>query len=58
MKELYEKSILAIKTASKRLSIAEYNLLAKEQGLLSSESLKYISKKSFVELSKEIRLER
>ena len=31
--------------------------LAKEKGLLSSESLKYISKKSFVTLCKEVRRE-
>lgn len=58
MKELYEKSIQAIKEASKQMSISEYNQLAKEKGLLSSESLKYISRKSFVSLCKEIRKER
>ena len=55
MKELYEKSIQAIKEASKQMSISEYNQLAKEKGLLSSESLKYISKKSFIALCKEVR---
>ena len=55
MKELYEKSIQAIKDAPRQMKITEYNQLAKEKGLLSSESLKYISKKSFVTLCKEVR---
>ena len=58
MKELYEKSIQAIKEAPRQMKITEYNQLAKEKGLLSSESLKYISKKSFVTLCKEERRER
>ena len=57
MKELYEKSIQAIKDAPRQMKITEYNQLAKEKGLLSSESLKYISKKSFVTLCKEVRRE-
>ena len=40
------------------MKITEYNQLAKEKGLLSSESLKYISKKSFVTLCKEVRREK
>lgn len=55
MKEYYEKAIQKIKELSKPVSIKEWNKIAKEEGLLSSESMKYISKKDFITLQKEVR---
>ena len=39
----------------KRRTETEYNRIAMEEGLLSSESLKFISKKKFRQLCKEVR---
>ena len=55
MKKEYEKAIQKIKELSKPVSIKEWNKIAKEEGLLSSESMKYISKKDFITLQKEVR---
>ena len=55
MKNEYEKAIQKIKELGSPVSIKEWNKIAKEEGLLSSESMKYISKKDFITLQKEIR---
>lgn len=55
MKEYYEKAIQKIKELESPVSIKEWNKIAKKEGLLSSESIKYISKKDFITLQKEIR---
>lgn len=55
MKKEYEKAIQKIKELSEPVSIKEWNKIAKEEGLLSSESIKYIAKKDFITLQKEIR---
>ena len=55
MKNEYEKAIQKIKELSKPVSIKEWNKIAKEEGLLSSESIKYIAKKDFITLQKEVR---
>ncbi len=55
MKEFYEKSLQKIKAAKKKLTVKEYNALAKKENLLSAESLKYISSKEFEELIEEVR---
>ncbi len=55
MKEFYEISLQKIKAAKEKLTVKEYNALAKKEKLLSSESLKYISQKEFEELSEEVR---
>lgn len=55
VKEIYEKSLQKIKNAESKLTIREYNELAKKNKLLSAESLKYISGKKFEELSEELR---
>ena len=47
MKEYYEKAIQKIKELSKPVSIKEWNKIAKEEGFLSSESIKYICRKRF-----------
>lgn len=55
MKEYYEKAIQKMKKLNENISEKEWNKIAKEEGLLSSESMKYISKKDFITLQKEIR---
>ena len=51
----YEKAIQKIKELSKPVPIKEWNKIAKEEGFLSTESMKYISKKDFITLQKEVR---
>ena len=55
MKEYFEKAIQKMKKLNENISEKEWNKIAKEEGLLSSESMKYISKKDFTTLQKEIR---
>ncbi len=55
MHDFYMKSLQKIKELPQILSEKEYNQIAKEEGLLSSESLKFISKKKFRQLCKEVR---
>lgn len=55
MKQLYEKSIQMIKTQNRKLTVREYNKLAKEYNLLCSESLKFISGKDFQELLRSLK---
>ena len=55
MKKEYEKAIQKIKELSKPVSIKEWNKIAKEEKLLCTESLKYISGKDFIVLQKEVR---
>lgn len=50
MKEYYEDSIQMIKSLNINLTSEQYNKLAKKYNLLCSESLEYISKKSFEEI--------
>ena len=55
MKELYYKALQKIKSLSKTLSEEEWNVIAKQEKYLMSESIKYISNKDFNELCTEIR---
>lgn len=55
MQEEYLKAIQKIKELEKIVSIKEWNKIAKEENLLSSESLKYISQKDFKTLQLEVR---
>ena len=55
MKEYYEKAIQKMKKLNENISEKEWNKIAKEEGLLSSESMKYISKKDFITLQIELR---
>lgn len=55
MKEYFEKAIQRMKSLEKTVSEKEWNRIAKEENLLSSESIKYISKKDFDTLQKELR---
>ena len=55
MQEEYLKAIQKIKELKNVVSIKEWNKIAKEENLLSSESLKYISQKDFKTLQLEVR---
>ena len=55
MKEYFEKAIQRIRSLKEIVSEKEWNDIAKEENLLSSESIKYISKKDFIALQEEIR---
>lgn len=54
MEQEYNNSILKIKEINKKMTVAEYNKLAKENNLLSSESLKFISGMGFTKLMRKI----
>lgn len=55
MKEEYEKAIEKIKNLKENISEKDWNKIAKEENLLSSTSIEYISQKDFITLQKELR---
>lgn len=55
MQEEYLKAIQKIKELKNVVSVKEWNKIAKEENLLSTESLKYISKRDFKTLQLEVR---
>lgn len=55
MKEYFEKAIQRMKSLKENVSEKEWNSIAKKENLLSSESIKYISKRDFNTLQKEVR---
>nr|DAF14889.1 MAG TPA: hypothetical protein [Caudoviricetes sp.] len=55
MKELYQKSLRKMRELPKILSKKEWDKYAIQNNVLTAESLKYISNKSFNELCKEVR---
>ena len=55
MEEYFEKAIQRIRSLKETVSEKEWNDIAKEENLLSSESIKYISKKDFITLQEEVR---
>ena len=55
MKQEYEKAIQKIKELKEVVTEKEWNKIAKENNLLSSVSLEYISQKDFDILQKEVR---
>lgn len=55
MKEEYEKAIQKMKELKENITEKEWNKIAKEEGFLSSESIKYISQRDFHTLQKEVR---
>lgn len=55
MQEAYLKAIQKIKEQKEILTEKEWNKIAKEENLLSAESIKYISGKELIELQKEVR---
>lgn len=57
MREFYEKSLQKIKSLLKIPTEKEWNVIAKYEGYLSSESLKYISNMPFQELCQKVKEE-
>lgn len=55
MENEYEKAIQKMKELKEILTERDWNKIAKEERLLSAESIKYISGKDFNRLQKEIR---
>ena len=55
MKQEYEKAIQKMKELQDIVTESVWNKIAKEERLLSSESIKYISGKDFNRLQKEVR---
>ena len=55
MEKEYLEAIQKIKNMRKIVSVNEWNKIAKEENFLSSESIKYISKKDFITLQEEVR---
>ena len=55
MKEEYLKAIQKMKKLNRKVTEKEWNKIAKEENLLSSESIKYISQKDFLKLQNEVR---
>lgn len=55
MKEEYERALQKIKELKKVVSPKEWNRIAKEENLLSSETIKYIAQKDFHTLQAELR---
>ena len=55
MEKEYLKAIQKIKNLKENISEKDWNKIAKEENLLSTESLKYISKKDFITLQEEVR---
>ena len=55
MKEYFEKAIQRMRSLKETVSEREWNSIAEKENLLSSESIKYISKKDFITLQKELR---
>lgn len=55
MKEEYLKAIQKMKELKENITKKEWNKIAKEEGLLSSESIKYIAGRDFNALQKEVR---
>lgn len=55
MENEYEKAIQKIKELQDIVTESVWNKIAKEERLLSSESIKYISGKDFNRLQKEVR---
>lgn len=55
MKKMYQKSLQMIKELSKILTEKEWDKYAIQNNVLTAESLRYISNKSFNELCKEVR---
>ena len=55
MKQEYEKAIQKMRELQDIVTESVWNKIAKEERLLSSESIKYISGKDFNRLQKELR---
>ena len=57
MNKEYNQALKKIREMKRKVSVKEWNKIAKEENLLSTESLKYVSKKSFKNLVEQVRKE-
>lgn len=55
MEKYFKQATQKIRSLKEIVSEKEWNDIAKKENLLSSESIKYISKKDFITLQKEMR---
>lgn len=55
MEKYFKQAIQRMRSLEKTVSEMEWNSIAKKENLLSSESIKYISKRDFITLQKEMR---
>lgn len=55
MEKYFKQAIQRMRSLEKTVSEMEWNSIAKKENLLSSESIKYISKRDFITLQKEVR---
>lgn len=55
MNKEYNQALKKIREMKRKVSVKEWNKIAKEENLLSTESLKYVSKKSFKDLVEQVR---
>lgn len=55
MQDYFEQAIQRMRSLAKIVSEKEWNKIAKEENLLSSEIIKYISQRDFNTLQKEVR---
>lgn len=55
MEKYFKQAMQKMKSLKETVSEKEWNNIAKEENLLSSESIKYISKKDFITLQEEVR---
>lgn len=55
MEKYFKQAIQRMRSLKEIVSENEWNDIAKKENLLSSESIKYISKKDFNTLQKEVR---
>ena len=53
--DIYEKSIQAIRDYDHKLSVSQWNIIAKKYGYLSAKSLTIISGKNFNKLNNTVR---
>lgn len=57
MNKEYNQALKKIREMKRKVSVKEWNKIAKEENLLSTESLKYVSKKNFKNLVEQVRKE-
>lgn len=55
MEKYFKQAIQRMRSLEKTVSEMEWNSIAKKENLLSSESIKYISKRDFNILQKEVK---
>lgn len=57
MNKEYNQALEKIQKLNRKVSVKEWNKIAKQENLLSSKSLRFLSKRDFYALSTEVRKE-